>query len=307
MGARSQHRTAHQGRSLNHPAPHLDRSPMDPQITVASHNADTHPTITNATGTHTIVVTTDVAAALGGQLISAAHVDLTHPVTFTGTTPPQTQPTPTEDPTPATTPPTSDRPTDPGPEYDSEPDPEPETLAVSEGLSVPARYFNHFTNDDEDRQDWTITPAAESQAANLGFTAAELIDAAMYPDDITPSGNDDVQSHTRGHVSVLVPQDRTLIIGCRREYGRAPTPQLRAPSGGPGRTTPTTTNELLRALHAHGFTVAQGRATSHMKITHPDKPGLTYSIGGTPSDSRSYLNSVTGIRRQFGIDITTRP
>lgn len=305
---------------------------MPTDLTITTLDATVHVTLTDETGEHHLRLSASTAAALGGLLISAAHIELEHPIVFRGESLPAPGPeapsAPTEPPAPEPSPDTAHSPA--SADHDQAPDADPvstaspevapapqddgpltdEQLNLSNGISVPAAY-QHLIQDESPSADWHISKSAEANGRAEGITADQMIAAAQSPDRVQPSQKPGVNAHLRGDISVLVPDDGGLfIIGCRREQHRAPTQVVRirrAPSGGPGRSVPTNTAELHKALAAHGFTVTHGNATSHAKVTHPSRPGHAYTIGGTPSDSRTFLNVVAGIRRSFDIDITRAP
>lgn len=57
------------------------------------------------------------------------------------------------------------------------------------------------------------------------------------------------------------------------------------------------TKQLLKSLKKQGFTVAEDR--KHYVVTHPEVPGVQVSIPKTPSEWRSFANTISQLRRSF--------
>lgn len=161
--------------------------------------------------------------------------------------------------------------------------------------------------------DWHVTRSVRMRAEEMGVTISTILDTAAYPDVVLPDLAGKAMEHRKGGLRVLVPHDNPrCIIGVSshvpaedvddslRYTGRSGMPK--AKSGGPGKSIPSSRVELLDALHRHGFATSND---NHPKVTHPDRPGKTHVIPGTPSDHRSYRNAIASIRREFGIDITS--
>lgn len=67
------------------------------------------------------------------------------------------------------------------------------------------------------------------------------------------------------------------------------------------RPTPTSVAEMLERVREYGFEVDDTRR--HYSISHPGTPGIGLPVPRTPSDHRWAENTVSQIRRVFGIDI----
>lgn len=67
------------------------------------------------------------------------------------------------------------------------------------------------------------------------------------------------------------------------------------------RDVPTSVGAYVDLLEEFGFTVVFRRG--HYKITHDKVPGVQTALASTPSDWRWSRNSITEIRRVFGIDM----
>ena len=72
------------------------------------------------------------------------------------------------------------------------------------------------------------------------------------------------------------------------------------------RPLPHDIDQMLEMLHEHGF-VTDLRHGGHWNLSHPDVAGVSYSIPSTPSDHRGLANSVSDVRRLFGIDLRFAP
>lgn len=291
-----------------------------PSITVASHDdALVHLTVTDGDQQHSLRLSTDVAVALAGQLLSAAHVALTHPATFPAEVAAKRPFAPAaDDETPRATPlplhhsgshvDGADAAEPSAAETDGEEQTAP-PVRTAGGVTIPEKYRSLIESDVSDGKPWRLTVAATASAQKAGVTPEEMIAAAEHPEQIRATKKPEVSNHLLGDVSVLVPADGDhVIIGTRREYAAAETSgRATAPSGGPGKAVPTTTAELVDALRRHGFTVVRRAGTSHLKVTHPDRPEISYSIASTPSDNRAFRNAVSQVRTMFDIDVTSTP
>ena len=233
------------------------------------------------------------AGALGGQLLSAAHEPLQASYTVTGIPEPEEHP---EEP----------------PEGSSEghcvavtpsviatraksmPPPAPSTVTA---------WSSHLPDvDDELSGPWRFTQSALDNLSKHRLSREEAIAIAEEPATIVPADYGGGSNHIRNGVGVLVPpDDPRLIIAVFREETSGTAMR---PRGGAGRRKPGTFAELKRLLEEHGFTVTNG--TGHPKAHHPAHPGQIV-LPGTPSDHRSYENTVADIRRRTGIDITKGP
>lgn len=120
-------------------------------------------------------------------------------------------------------------------------------------------------------------------------------------------------------LEVVVAEDGATVLAV---YPRTPQP---APAGDPpraparparrgrtsrtarpARTIPSGGREFLRLLTDHGFQTTTD--TSRLRrVTHPDHPGAVVVIPSSPSDHRWALNTVSQIRRTFGIDLRHAP
>lgn len=157
----------------------------------------------------------------------------------------------------------------------------------------------------------TIIGRVVEIAETHGYDLQMFADAANDPErawDGTPG----TRCHLRGPVMVVVADDTGEVIAAasrevalRRSAFSIATGQPRAKSGGCGKPVPRDIDSLLARLDAHGFEV--DRTRPHYSITHPDKPGLRATAPKSPSDSRSIPNTVSQIRRTFGIDIRDVP
>lgn len=68
------------------------------------------------------------------------------------------------------------------------------------------------------------------------------------------------------------------------------------------RPVPNTVPDFLDRLKEYGFEVDDSRR--HYSISHRNRPGVTYPVPRTPSDSQRWaMNQVADIRKRFGIDV----
>lgn len=152
-----------------------------------------------------------------------------------------------------------------------------------------------------------LSRKAGAQIQTLGVRLRDVDETIDHPHSVEQTHQHNGHLFIRGRLGVIVPHDEPdTVVAIFHVDDRAPrTPRPRRSGGGPARKVPTSIGELERMLRAHGFEIStSGRG--HFKATHPDRPGAMLTIPHTPSDRRSWLNLVADIRRNTGIDITTK-
>lgn len=126
-----------------------------------------------------------------------------------------------------------------------------------------------------------------------------------------PSGT--AVNHYADELLILVSMDDDTVISVvesdeDRPRRRGPSPSLwvpivKAPRGGSGRKMPSTEKEIVSMLHEHGFETER-RGSGHLVATHEKHPGVRMTVPSTPSDFRSFKNTLASLKRLTGIDIT---
>lgn len=118
----------------------------------------------------------------------------------------------------------------------------------------------------------------------------------------------------RRSYAVTVSKDEKAVLSVSQagtEHIEAlPAPKVVPRMSGTKRDTriklPHDHKSFLKLLRSHRFTVTQTR--KHMKITHPEHPGLSTTIPVTPGDSRAWIkNQTSDIKKRFGIDLRQPP
>lgn len=192
------------------------------------------------------------------------------------------------------------------------------TVALSRPASPPPRDALHTLDADDARPLRRPLRLEESAIRRVGAedaTAEQIIEVVAVPEQAWTSDGGVSDHFARGGLVVQVRRADNAVIGVfSRGYAMAVRPDEvdaseeiselaagRSARGGAGTRVPTTRRELLRLLESHGFVITSG--STHGRVTHPDHPGLFVPMPSTPSDVRFTRNSVSQIRRVFGIDL----
>lgn len=158
----------------------------------------------------------------------------------------------------------------------------------------------------EKEPDWELTTTARASIARHGFTFQQVYDTVAYPYSTTPHSSHATSGLTYYHaepVTVLYNDvTHTFVDVYKYDQSRVSPGKMRVPGQKTQKRapTPTTQADLLALLSEHGFTVTQGG--KHLKVTHPEST-VVYTIPSTPSDYRSIANTVSQVRKWFGIDL----
>lgn len=102
-----------------------------------------------------------------------------------------------------------------------------------------------------------------------------------------------------GIVQLILPADHAYER--RRAAGHRDEGYRRPGAGGGKYQAFDTVKEFLQHAQAHGFEYEPGN--EHGKLTHPEHPGKAVPYPLTPSDHRWWLNLISQIRTEFGIDL----
>lgn len=140
---------------------------------------------------------------------------------------------------------------------------------------------------------------AEPQHTRPGYRGATIYAGASLEVVVTEDG-----------ATVLAVYPRTPQPAPAGDPPRAPTRPARrgrtSRTARPARTIPSGRREFLRLLTDHGFQITTD-TSRHRRVTHPDHPGAVVVIPSSRSNHRWALNTVSQIRRTFGIDLRHAP
>lgn len=173
---------------------------------------------------------------------------------------------------------------------------------------------------------WRFTNLARDQIRSLGHTERDVVEILENAHVKTPSHSGTAINHYGGGLLMMVDVDGECVISVIErdtpiEVGKTdsstsnPTgtaaltmgaPVKQKPhSGGAGRRMPSNVREFLSMLSEHGFVTELGGKGHHLTM-HPRHPEVRISVASSPSDNRSYKNTIADIKRRTGIDITTK-
>lgn len=156
---------------------------------------------------------------------------------------------------------------------------------------------------------YSLAEAAAQHMKELGLREEQLILILESIDSEVSAvaGHSSRTGYTLNGYTVTVDSVRRTILSVTeaattRRYKPHIQPRLSGQKSQRGVKIPNEMPAYIKLLEAHGFTIEHTK--THYKVMHNGFPGKSVSMPVTPSDSqRWHKNSVSDIRREFGIDL----